>query len=182
MSPLSLWRHVRCFCLLVLVWVILFVFKDSRSRSSFSVIPRCSWFCQLSVYRGLMRWPLSRHLLQSWGPRWTSLNRWAAAVEAAPQTPRARQEAMTTAPAVEARTAAPCPLRSRHTSSPTTAGRPSPTEPAGRKAATSSWAPSVSVRSRFWAAAGAWGWAEGMSGQSWSFCLSYTRVYKPEGT
>lgn len=94
--------------------------------------------------------PCHAILFQSWGLKLTLLNRWAAAVVAAPQTLRAPQEAMMTAPAAEVRTMALHLLRSLHTSSRTTTGRPLPMEPAGHKEATSSWTRSVSVLSLFW--------------------------------
>lgn len=87
--------------------------------------------------------------LQSWGLKSTSLSRWAA-VTAAPQAPRALREAMTIAPAVGARTVALHLPRSLHTSSPTAAGQPLPTAPAGHRGAASSWTPSVSLLSLFW--------------------------------
>lgn len=169
MFPLSLRRHVRCFCLWVLV--ILFVFKGSRGRSLSSGIRGCSGFCLGPVCGKLDTLTPPCHLFQNWGPKWTSLSRWAAAAGAAPRTRRARQGATTTAPAVAARTAA-----LRRPRSPVAAGQPWPTGPElrGRREARSSWAPSVSGPSCL------------QPGRSWEgrpeqwLLSSYARVYKPE--
>lgn len=151
MFSLSLWRQVRYFCLCHFVCTFLRNWEAGvhLSYSSLLLVLQIYYLQKCCLENGCCV-DTCAVLFQSWGLKWTLLSRWAAAVGAAPQTLRAPQEAMMTAPAAEARTTALPLLPSLHTSSPTTAGRPLSMEPAGHRGATSSWTPSVSVLSLFW--------------------------------
>lgn len=163
----------------------MFVFKDSRSRSSFSVIPRCSWFCQLTVYRGLL-------FTEALTPVPSFIPELRAEVDIIEQMSSSSASSSSDS---ESSSGSDDDSSSSggEDSGPVSPPQPSHQQPYNSRPAVANGTGRPQGSNQLMCTlskctlpllgrGGGLGWGEGMSGQSWNFCSSYTRVYKPDGT